>query len=118
MARITNVKSMLSLVRMSEDKEKKLIIRVHDPLLEENCGTFLWTVSCEKNEVVDIMQELQDTKVDITRKIKEITQKTEEIPQIEVDITSLLNILFGRGKLPEAFVGIRSLTEICINEIV
>ena len=71
-----------------------------------------------QDKKVDIMQESQDNKADITRKIKEITQKTEEIPQIEVDITSLQNILFGREKLPEAFVGIRSLAEICINEIV
>lgn len=120
MARITNVKSMLSLVRMSEDKEKKLIIRVHDPLLEENCGTFLWTVSCEKNEVVDITEENRNTQEDgcniADNKISEDRQ--EEIPRIEVDITFLLDMLFGRAQLPEALAGIKPLTEICINEIV
>ena len=120
MARITNVKSMLSLIRMSEDKEKKLIIRVHDPLIEENNGTFLWTMSHEKSEAVYITEENRNTQEDgcniSDNKISEDSQ--EEIPWIEVDITFLLDMLFGRAQLPEALAGIRPLTEICINEIV
>ena len=120
MARITNVKSMLSLIRMSEDKEKKLIIRVHDPLIEENNGTFLWTMSHEKSEAVYITEENRNTQEDgcniADNKISEDSQ--EEIPRIEVDITFLLDMLFGRAQLPEALAGIKPLTEICINEIV
>lgn len=100
MARITNVKSMLSLVRMREKAEKRIFIRVRDPLIEENNAIFLWTLSHEKSEAVDI------------------TFNLREIPEVEVDITLLLDMLFGRAELPEALVGIRPLTEICINEIV
>lgn len=110
MARIANVRAMLSMIRMSEDKEKKLIIRVYDPMIEANNGTFLWTVSREKSEVVDITEK--------TCKRVDITQETKEIQQIEVDITFLLDMLFGRAELQEDLAGIKPLTEICINEIV
>lgn len=120
MARITNVKSMLLLVRMRENEQKKILLRVHDPLIEENNGTFLWTVSREKSETVYIKKENRNTQEDgcniADNKISEDSQ--EEIPRIEVDITSLLDMLFGRAELPEALAGIRPLTEICINEIV
>lgn len=120
MARITNVKSMLLLVRMRENEQKKILLRVHDPLIEENNGTFLWTVSREKSETVYIKKENRNTQEDgcniADNKISEDSQ--EEIPRIEVDITSLLDMLFGRAELPEALAGIKPLTEICINEIV
>lgn len=125
MARIANVRAMLSMIRMREDKEKKLIIRVHDPLIEENNGTFLWTLSHEKSEAVDITQEPQDSVVGIMQKTEKglqnkvyITQEAGENLQIKVDITFLLDMLFGRAQLPEALAGIKPLTEICINEIV
>ncbi len=120
MARIANVRAMLSMIRMREDKEKKLIIRVHDPLIEENNGTFLWTVSREKSETVYITKENQNIqKEDFNTEDKKISEEfSEGISRVEVDITLLLGILFGRVELPEALVGIRPLTEICINEIV
>ena len=120
MARITNVKSMLSLIRMRENEEKKILIRVYDPLIEENNGTFLWTVSREKSEAVYITKENQNIqKEDFNTADKKISEEfSEGISQVEVDITLILGMLFGRVKLPEALAGIAPLTEICVNEIV
>lgn len=122
MARIVNVRAMLSLIRMSEDKEKKLIIRVYDPMIEANNGTFLWTVSRDKSEAVYITQGSRDCTVDIMQRAKknrvDIEFNFREIPEAEVDITLLLDMLFGRAELQEDLAGIKPLTEICINEIV
>ena len=118
MARITNVSAMLSLMRLAgQEKEEtvSLILRVADPLLPGNNGTFLWTVG-KKESTIALLDEADE--VDAC-----------------VGIEGLAQFLFGKKDARDVMCGgrkgkpledavsvklscIEPLSRVCINEIV
>lgn len=104
MARITNVQAMLSLMRLSEKAGSERItvrLKISDPLIPENNGTFLWTVGKKESTIA----------------------LSDEADRADVcaEIGDLAELLFGRKSCAGAYErlsGIETLSRIFLNEIV
>lgn len=79
MARITNAAAMLSLMRLREESERDHIevsLNLSDPVIEENNGTFLWTVG-KKESTIALLDR-------------------EDAAEASVRVDALAEFLFGR----------------------
>lgn len=86
MARIVNVFSMLSLMRLQAQapwESMTVTVGVIDDLLTENCGTFLWTVGKKESTIA-------------------LLEKTVK-PEVCAEIGDLTEFLFGRMSCGECF---------------
>lgn len=119
MARITDVRAMLSLLRLSAStfcEKLSIRIRTEDPLIAKNNGTFLWTVG-KKESTIALLEK-------------------EAAAEAEITIEALTEFVFGRKSCRECFIctcdadsgacgdayaklsEIGTLSEVCLNEIV
>lgn len=86
MARITNVASMLCLLRLSGQAEPDFItvcFRLFDPLLREQSGTFLWTVGKKESTIAMLT--------------------AEDEAEVCTDISALTEFVFGRKDCRDCF---------------
>lgn len=98
MTRITNVPEMLKLLR--SEQPLKAVLEIEDPIIEENQGRFLWSISPENSECVKL--EKEDVK---------------ELPFIRLKIAELTEFVFGKRAVA-GLETVRTLSRICINEAV
>lgn len=132
MIRITNVQSMLELIR--SDKELRIKLSVMDRLIPQNNKTFLWDVSEDESYVSVIEMEddvlgnntdgeydLKAASYDPEYSLKAASYDREAFDyQLTIDIEELALWLF-KGVLPESNSNlkyIRPLSKVFINEIV
>lgn len=88
MARITNVSAMLSLLRLkvlAAMESIRLVLRVHDPLIQDNNATFLWTVGKKASTIALLRSDAADTGA------------------FDADIFSLTAFIFGRKSARDCF---------------
>ena len=87
MARITDVCSMLTLIRLKQEALQEAVafeLEIKDELLSANNGTFLWTVGKKESTIA-------------------MVEKTKETA-VQISIADLTEFLFGRKAAGECFV--------------
>lgn len=98
MARITHVPEMLKLLR--SEQSLKVVLDIEDPIIEENQGRFLWSISPENSECVKLKKE-----------------DVKELQVICLKIAELTEFVFGKRAVP-GLETVSILSRICINEAV
>lgn len=110
MARVAWLPGFLGLFKLREDsavKSVRLRLAVHDPMIAENCGEFLWTV--EKSGAS-------------AARLETVGGQGENlVPRLELTADVLVQWLFGYGEgrnLAEKFPDIGVLDRVFIDEVV
>ncbi len=120
MARITNAAAMLSLMRLKGQQGQTVTVtlKLSDPLIRENNGTFLWTVG-EKESTIALLE--KNSKAEVSVRIDALTEfifgrKSSEECFDDMELDCQRN--GPQGGVYERLSKIRTLSRSFINEIV
>lgn len=103
MARLVNLPALLSAFgRKSDSGEWNLLLEIEDPILPENCGTFLWSMGTEAEEDAPLQK---TTETENSEAVPEHDLETDsaevQLPCLRVSPAELVSFLFGYRRAEE-----------------